>query len=66
MLPIPKESQRDPDFKVMVNRLLGREEMIAQGGKRLGDLPSDIRQRFDSEAGFACADCNAGICKAHR
>lgn len=48
----------EPDARAMLNRLLTRDEMLAQGAKRHGDLPADMQEKFDSAAHVVCADCN--------
>jgi len=55
---VPPEALDEPDLKALIGRLASREEMIAQGGQRLGDLPGDIQDDIRAVAARVCADCN--------
>lgn len=58
ILFVPPEAYGEPDMAVMLNRLVGKEEMLAMGAKRHGDLPQEMQSRFDHEATFVCSCCN--------
>lgn len=58
ILEIPREGENEPDMLAMKNRLIGREEAIALGGKRVGDLPEEVQEIWEAEAEIICDDCN--------
>jgi len=58
ILEVPKEAEKAADFQAMINRLVGRDEMIARGGMRQGDLPVEVQAHFEEVAAFICQDCN--------
>jgi hypothetical protein len=45
-------------WRSMINRLVGKEELIAAGAKRVGDLPGQLKSRWEREAEIVCNDCN--------
>ncbi len=59
ILQVPPGAESDPDKRAMMNRLVGRAEMIARGAERYADLPQDIREAFDAESERVCEACNA-------
>ena len=58
ILEVPREVERNPDMLAMRNRLVGRDEMIALGGKRAGDCSERIQEAFNSAATKVCGACN--------
>lgn len=58
IIAVPPEAEDHPDMARLLNRLAGRDEMIAEGGKRLGDCSDDVQSCFDAAASRACNDCN--------
>lgn len=58
ILEVPKEDERDASFLPMINRLVGRDEMLTLGHKRIGDLPVEVQASFEETAAFVCQDCN--------
>jgi hypothetical protein len=56
IVPVPVPTP--PDALSYENRLVGKEELMADGGARLGDLPKDKRRLFDHLATKVCEDCN--------
>lgn len=58
ILRIPDANYDTTDTRRMLNRLAGKLEMMANGGQRLGDLPSSVRERFDHDTICVCEDCN--------
>lgn len=58
ILKVPKKAEVEPDMQAMINRLLGREEMLVQGGKRHGDCSEEFKEAFESAVDVVCADCN--------
>lgn len=58
ILEIMPDEVDDADVKAMLNRLVGREEMDAMGGRRHGDLPQNIQHAFEGDALFICEECN--------
>lgn len=58
IVEVPPEAEGEPDMQAMINRLLNKGEMIAQGGTRHGDLPEDMQDAFMDAADIVCEDCN--------
>lgn len=59
IMEIPPEAESEPDMLAMVNRLVGREEMIKeQGGQRLGDMSDDMKSAFKDAIDVVCDGCN--------
>jgi hypothetical protein len=58
IIHVPPEARQNPDMLAMVNRLVGEDEMLAMGARRLGDLPERIQERFEEEATVVCGDRN--------
>lgn len=58
IIEVPPEAESEPDMQAMIDRLVGKEEMLAQGGKRHGDCSEDIQDAFDAAATKVCAGCN--------
>lgn len=54
----PGAEQSEPDLRSMINRLVTAEELLAQGAKKLGDLPQYMQDRFEQAADVVCAGCN--------
>lgn len=50
ILEVPKHLEEESDFAAYRNRLVGREEVLARGGNRLGDIPKPMRDRFRAAA----------------
>lgn len=61
----PPEDEGNAEMRSMLNRLVGKEELLANGGKRKADLSEELQDRFESEAVFVCEACNAGIPHEH-
>lgn len=53
--PIPTDT---PEAKMMLNRLVGEEELCAGGAKKIKDLDDDTADLAQSSATSICADCN--------
>lgn len=59
IMEIPPEAESEPQMLAMVNRLVGRDEMIEQqGGQRMGDMPEEMQDAIEGAADFVCDDCN--------
>jgi hypothetical protein len=58
ILEAPPEVEDAPDFKILLNRLASKSEMIAHGGRRKGDLESGLKEAIEDAAEFVCAECN--------
>ena len=59
IMEIPPEAESEPDMLAMVNRLVGREEMIEeQGGQRLGDMEDNMQEAFEDAVNVVCDGCN--------
>lgn len=58
VVEIPPEIESKPDVVMLFNRLAGKEEMMAAGGMRLGDLPEDAQDILQEMADVICEDCN--------
>lgn len=58
IIEIPKDAEQEPDMRAMINRLVGKEEMLAAGAKRHADCPQDIQDAFERDAEIVCDDCN--------
>ncbi len=56
IVPVPVPTP--PDALRYLNRLVGKDELIADGGARHGDLPEEKRALFDHLVTKVCADCN--------
>lgn len=56
ILPVPEPTP--PDAARYLNRLVGKEELIADGGRRHGDLPPDMQHKIAHAGEFVCASCN--------
>lgn len=66
ILEIPKDAEREPDILAMRNKLLNREQMLAQGAKRHGDLPKHTQRTFEHLATHICSVCNeVGRCRCN-
>lgn len=61
----PPEDEGNTEMRSMLNRLVGKEELLAGGGKRKADLSEEMQERFDHEAAFVCEMCNAGLPHEH-
>lgn len=55
---VPDDAVNNPDVQALINRLANKAEMIAQGGKRLGDLSEEVQATANIMADVVCADCN--------
>lgn len=60
ILGIPESEANNPDMVSMLNRLVGADEMRAQGASKLRDQPLAIRERAQHEATFVCEIHNTG------
>jgi hypothetical protein len=58
ILEVLPEMEAESDMQAMINRLVGRNEMVERGAKRARDLPQEMQDIFDEEAEMVCADCN--------
>lgn len=58
IIEAPPECENEPDFRALINRLLGREEMLEQGGRRLGDLSEEDQEVVIALADSVCEGCN--------
>jgi hypothetical protein len=58
IVEIPSETEAEPKMQSMINRLVGREELIAQGAKRLGDFFQEQQESIRTVATSVCKDCN--------
>jgi hypothetical protein len=58
ILQVPSEIEDAPDVVPLINRLVGREEMIALGGRRHGDLSPELRATVGGHAVVVCEHCN--------
>mgnify|MGYP001434113113 CR=1 FL=1 len=56
IIQVPPEADGGADMTRLLNRLADKEEMLAHGGKRIGDMSDDERARLD--ASFVCDKCN--------
>jgi len=58
ILEIPPDIVSNPDMLAMRNRLVGKDEMLANGAKRQADCSDEIQDAFEAAATRVCADCN--------
>ena len=48
-----------PDLLSYLNRLVGKEELLRDGGSRHGDLSEEEQEAIESHATAACEHCNS-------
>lgn len=60
MLAVPDDLTDDETKEMLsyLNRLVGKDEIRANGGARLKDTPQQIQDRFEEQATVVCNDCN--------
>ena len=58
ILEIPLAAESKADLVAMKNRLVGKDEMLAMGGKRAADCSEEIQNKFNAQADVVCAGCN--------
>ena len=58
ILEIPPDIVSNPDMMAMRNRLVGKDEMLANGAKRQADCSEEIQDAFEAAATRVCAGCN--------
>ncbi len=56
MIEVPRGSENDPNILRLLDRLVGKDELMANGGQRLGDMTPEEREQFD--ASWAHEQCN--------
>ena len=62
VLSIPKDADRAELAEILSykNRLVAKEELLANGARRLRDLPDNTQDAIESAAVVVCEDCNRG------
>jgi hypothetical protein len=50
ILELPYEALLAPDVKIMQGRLVSKEEMLANGAVRHGDMSDDMQTKFENVA----------------
>lgn len=57
-MPPDMDAKARAEMNSYKNRLVTKEELIANGAKRLADLPEYMQDRFEDEAVKICDECN--------
>ena len=66
IMEVPAEYEDTEEMTSMLYRLVGKEEILRNGGARVDDLPARIRWHFEKDVTFVCARCNSpGRCTCH-
>lgn len=58
IIEVPQDYEPTPNMLGMIGRLVSKEELVADGGKRHGDLSAEEQARFEADANIVCEDCN--------
>ncbi len=58
ILEVQGEYEGSQEMLSMRNRLVSREELLRNGGARLGDIPKYMREIFEDSATVVCSCCN--------
>lgn len=58
VLCVPDKARSMLDLAAYRTKLVKRDEALALGGQRLGDMPEDVREAIESAADWLCEDCN--------
>jgi len=57
ILPVPP--RHEGEARAYLNRLVSLEELIADGGKRVDDLPPKTAEAIHAAADHICQECNS-------
>lgn len=58
ILGVPVSEYNNPEMLSLENRLVGKEEMMAQGAHRYGDLSDENKEKFNEAVISVCEECN--------
>jgi len=58
IVEVPEQAESEPDMLAMIDRLVGKNEMLANGGTRHGDLSPEKRAAIEAAADRVCQSCN--------